>query len=165
MPAKPRKKYGLKKSGETEELSLPSGELCLVRRPGVQGLIKAGILDSLDSLTGIVQIDHIDANDPKKMAKAVESLARRPDDLASAMELLDKVLVYVVVEPKVYLRSDPPAQQDDETLYADEVDETDKQFIFQFVVGGTRDIERFREEQQKLLGSLSVGEDVQLPSE
>jgi len=42
------------------ELELPSlsddGEhnVCLVRRPGPQGLVKMGILDSLDSLTSIV---------------------------------------------------------------------------------------------------------------
>jgi hypothetical protein len=46
-------------------------------------------------------------------------------------------------------------------VYADMVDLVDKLHIFNFVVGGTRDIERFRGGLDELVGSLEAGEDVQ----
>ena len=40
--------------GGAEDLTVPSGQTCLVRRPGVQGLMEAGILHDLDTLTAEV---------------------------------------------------------------------------------------------------------------
>jgi len=47
------------------------------------------------------------------------------------------------------------AERDPDILYADQVDMDDKLFIFQWALGGTRDLERFREQQQKSVGDLS----------
>lgn len=185
MPGQSRKakKYTLGKAKETMDLLLPSGNVCLVIRPGVQGLIKHGILDSLDTLTGIVQQDLIDANDPKAQLKAAQALASKPDDLLAAMDLMDKVLEYVVKEPRPVrpIRRDatgkplltpegkeiPLAEEEreDEVTYTDEVDLDDKLFIFQFVVGGTRDIESFRAQRQAVLGGVPTGQDVPLSAE
>lgn len=167
MPGQSRKakKYTLGKATEAIDLDLPSGNTCLVIRPGVQGLIKHGILDSLDSLTGLVQTDLIDAKDPKKTAQAVVALASRPEDLLAALSLMDKVIAYVVQEPKVELPPEDDSERDPEVVYADEVDNDDKMFIFQFVVGGTRDIESFRAQRSAMLGGISTLQDVPLPAE
>lgn len=50
-------------------------------------------------------------------------------------------------------------------LYADQVILDDKMFIFNWCVGGTRDLEKFRSEHEAVVESLSDGEDVQVPSE
>lgn len=184
MPGQTRnKKYKLGKAVETMDLYLPSGNTCLVVRPGVQGLIKHGILDSLDSLTGLVQTELIDAKDPKSTMKAVSALAERPADLLAAMDLMDKVIEYVVKEPHVIrpIRRDAAGkpvlddagkeipladeERDPEELYTDEVDMDDRLFIFQFVVGGTRDIESFRAQRQAMLGGVPTGQDVPLSAE
>lgn len=173
------KKYGLGRSN-AEELLLPSGNTCLVKRPGVQGLIKAGLLDDLDSLTAIVQVDHIDANDPKKMMEAVNKMAADPSRITDALEVVDKALCFAVVAPKVFrpIRTDEDGKpvlldgkeiplEDDEriegTIYSDEVDEEDKMFIFNFLVGGTRDVESFRAESKAMLGGVPAGQDVPMP--
>jgi hypothetical protein len=44
-----------------------------------------------------------------------------------------------------------------ELAYVDWVDMEDKIFLFNFAVGGTRDIERFREEQAQSVADLSAG--------
>lgn len=157
-------KYSLGKSSARIELKLPSGHTCLVVRPGVQGLIKARLLDSLDQLTTIVQADHIDANNPKAMASAVSALSADPKRLLEAMELMDKVMCHVVVDPKVLMPPSEEDERDEDKLYADEVDEEDKMFIFQFVVGGTRDIATFRAESAKLLGRFPTSQDISLSS-
>jgi len=43
-----------------------------------------------------------------------------------------------------------------EFLYCSEVDFEDKMFIFQYAVGGTRDLERFRQEYSESLDSIST---------
>jgi len=46
--------------------------------------------------------------------------------------------------------------------YIDWVDFTDKVYLMNFAVGGTRDLETFRQEQNQLLDALSAGKDLQL---
>lgn len=187
MPGQSRKSksksYGVGVAGKPLDLLLPSGNICLVRRPGVRGLIKAGLLDSLDSLTSLVQADLIDSKDPKKQAQAAQQLMADPDRLEEGLAMIDKAVCFSVVEPKllrpiqVDLRGNPvldaegkeiPLEADDRdpnALYVDDVDEEDKTFIFNFIVGGTRDIEQFRQATQGRMGGLSAGEDVPLSTE
>lgn len=54
--------------------------------------------------------------------------------------------------------------RDEEVLYADEVDLTDKNFIFQFALGGVADAERFREELSSTVADVSNGKAVSKPS-
>lgn len=183
MPGQSRKQkqYGFGRA-DTTELLLPSGNTCLVKRPGVQGLIKAGLLDSLDSLTAIVQVDHIDANDPRKMAEAVNKMTADPSRITEALDVVDKALCFAVVAPKVFrpIRTDEAdkpilldgkeipledEERDAERIYTDEVDEEDKMFVFQFLVGGTRDVETFRAESKAMLGGVPAGQDVPVPTE
>lgn len=164
MPGQGRKatkRYSLGVNKPTE-LELPSGNICLVERMGVRGLIKAGLMDSLDSLTGLVQKELIDSQDPKKQAQAALQLAEDPAKLQEGIDLIDRVICHVVKAPEVHM---PPkeGERDPEKLYADDVDDDDKTFIFNFVVGGTRDIEQFRQERHQRLVSLSALQDVQMP--
>jgi hypothetical protein len=187
------------------DLELPSFDeddqpnVVLVRRPGVAGLVKAGILDSLDSLTGIVQTEHIDRVARAERGKTtitaedVKDLASNKEQLLRAMELADRVVEYVVVEPHVLrpvVRDErgkpvvekharladaehpsewieereiplPDDQRVEGQIYLDVVDLMDKMYIFQFVVGGVSDLERFREEFGESLASMGPVEDVQ----
>lgn len=141
------------------ELKLPSGETCLALRPGVQGLIKAGLLDSLDSLTSFVQVEHIDSKDPKKAATKVnvEELAKDPKKLDEGLSLIDKIIVHVVKAPKVFLPPEGDEEREPGKLYADDVDIEDKMFVFNWAVGGTADLAQFRKESEGLMGNLSAG--------
>ena len=151
------------------ELELPSGNVCLALRPGAQGLIKAGLLDSLDQLTGLVQVEHIDGNDPRKAGQTnvnVEDLMKDPEKLAEGLSLVDKVICHVVKEPKIHMdltddekasrRASGLPEVDPDVIYASQVDEEDKMFVFQWAVGGTNDLIQFRTESQALMGNLSA---------
>jgi hypothetical protein len=171
------------------DLEVPSGQMCQVRVPGVVGLVKAGILDSLDSLTGLIQTEHIDRvkngrpTSTEITPEDLKALSADKDRLLQALDLMDRVLEYAVVQPIVLrpvarddegkpilmwkgkLNDDtgeqimeelmlPDADRDPEMVYSDMVDPTDKIFIFQYVVGGVRDLETFRKEFQETLGSV-----------
>lgn len=87
------------------DLECPSGQLCQVRRPGVAGLVKAGVLDSLDSLSALVKTEHVDrvekGKDPHVTAEEIRALANNKAGLISAMNLADQIAVYCVTQPKL----------------------------------------------------------------
>lgn len=186
-----RSGYGLGLANKPMELELPSGNTCLAIRPGAQGLIKAGLLDSLDQLTAMVQREQIDPHDPKKQVQsAVNSLAANPKDLLEGLEMVDRAVAFVVKEPAVFLdeaeldadgkplfvvtgqdnagqpiRKPVFKKRDPDKVYADEVDLEDKMFIFQWAVGGTADLARFRQESADLVGNIPTIQDLQMSSQ
>lgn len=163
------------KRNKGEDLLLPSGNTAFVKRPGPTAFLTQGLLP--DSLTPIVQ-DAINTGKGIKKEK-MNSLTSSPEGIASMLDAMDKVLASVVMEPKVLyhrrpvvdeagepILSDgketfediPEEERDDDLLYTDDVDLEDKMFVFNFAVGGTRDLERFREEHAAGMGDIHPGE-------
>jgi hypothetical protein len=153
--------------GAMEDLTLPSGQVCLVRRPGMQGLISAGVLRDADSLTSLVNQKHIVPNSRggSELPADVKSLMQDEAALAAIEVVIDKVLVHCVVRPQVHRAPNDVTLRQPGVVYTDMVDLMDKMFVFNFVVGGTRDLESFRGEFDGLVGSLEHGEGVQDPAE
>lgn len=159
-------------------LTVPSGNVCLVRRPGLttfmaQGLIPNSLLPLLQQAADGKGID--DAT----MQKGLGEVARDPKKLQDMLRMADAVTIHCVVEPTVrwhtWTEDDvqqglcgpaevdqliPYDRRDEDLLYADEVDEEDKMFILSWAMGGDRSVDTFREEQAQLVESLSAGQDV-----
>lgn len=165
------------------DLEVPSGQFCQVRRPGITGLIKAGVLDSIDSLSGIVSAEHIDrvekGVDRHVTKEQMQALSKSKDGLLKAVDLANKVTLFCVVQPALLpipLVRNPvtgePELDDDMRpieipkegrapgIYVDDVDLMDQMFILQFVVGGVTDLEQFRSEFDDLVGGLESQPDV-----
>lgn len=163
----------------SEDLDLPSGNVALVKRPGLERLLAEGLIP--DSLMPIAE----NAVQQGKKGKATEVSSSTTKEMLADKTMLkdvfltmDRVAEMVVVEPKVVhhrvsvenvdgetewveIPDEDRADDDDKDfLYTDEVDFQDKAFIFQFVCGGTRDLERFRKETGLALVDVSPGEDV-----
>lgn len=186
-PAKKATVAGKWKRQKGEELELPSGNVALVKRPGPQALLSEGILP--DTLMPIVQ----QAISKGKGIKPQDIDMKDPKVITDMLGAMDKLLLKVVVEPKVAYDkclkpmdmggvTPGPALEEwvdipddirdgestcpncgevhadsNEVIYVDEVDLDDKMFVFNYAVGGTRDLERFRSEQSARLGDLSDG--------
>lgn len=166
--------YGIGLTSKPFELALPSGTTCLAVRPGAQGLIKMGLLDSMDQLTAFVQTEHIDSHDPKKLAEAVKAMSVSKDQLEAGLDMVDRAISFIVRTPKVHLDEQAVDEEtgkplvypdgkpvfvprDAALIYADEVDLEDKLFIFNWALGGTADLKSFRTEHAQLMGDLSAG--------
>lgn len=150
------------------DLTLPSGYEIQVRRPGVFGLVKAGIIDGLDSLTSIVQGETIPKADGAPQVDAMK-LAKDPEKMGQLMDMLDKITKYVVVEPKLFDKPVPldydgvaivdptddqiDALREDGVAYVDLVDDNDKTFVMNFVLGGSKDLETFHAATEAAVGS------------
>lgn len=138
---------------KSSDLTCPSGQLCRVRRPGVQGLIKANVLESFDQLTSIVANETIPKAEGSPVVDAT-TILRDPEKLNEAFVLMDKIVVYVVLEPEVLPAPASEDERDDDLVYVDEIDIEDKAFIMNFAIGGSRDLERFREGTEEALGGV-----------
>ena len=158
--------------GGMEDLTVPSGQVCLVRRPGLEGLMKAGVLNRMDSLSGIVSEKHIKRVKGKGSKAAGDqeeidalSLMNDPKAMDEVIEVVDKVVCHVVVKPEVHRTPNDVTLRKPGIVYADMVDIIDKMFIFNFVVGGTRDIATFRGGLDSVVGGLEDLEGVPAAAE
>lgn len=156
------------------ELTLPSGQLCLVRRVGVQKLMEEGVLDNFDSLTGIVQTKHINKkarnSGPQRKQDDIDAdlmlrkLMKDPDKLREAISVMDKVVMATVVLPEILPVPDASEERKPGAAYIDWVADDDKAYVMNFAFGGTRDLERFRRELAELGDGVDNGEDVEDPA-
>lgn len=166
-----------KKDSQGVDLEVPSGKTCKVRRKPMDSFLRRGLIPN--SLLPLVRKAIKGENmDDTKMEDLTE------DQIIQTLELYDIIVVDCVVAPKVfpvphYTAKDaaegrcaeeqvgqeiPLDDRNQDFLYVDEVDQDDKTFIYQFVVGGTRDLESFRAEQSAAMERLRGGADVEVPA-
>jgi len=127
-------------------IRVPSGNVALVKRAGLQVFLAQGIIPN--SLMEFVTKSLKGNYKPK-----VEDLDLSPDTMRDMMSLVDAVTVQSCIEPRVWpIPQDVKGNgmqseyRDQDKLYVDEVDVEDKMFIFNYAVGGTADVESFRKE-------------------
>lgn len=162
----------------THEVTLPSGNVCLVKRPGLPELLAANIFtdDTIDLITrGItnaqLRMEGKPVLEEESDDEILNGVISSPDKIAKMFEMFDKTLVYAVVEPRVAYHKDDAGNiiqmkdRDPDIVYTDRVLEEDKIFIFQYVSGGSSDLTRFRETIDDALADLSNGEGVQAAPE
>lgn len=162
---------------QTFPLTVPSGAEIEVTRPGLQGLIKAGILESFDSLTAIVQGEVIPKAEGQPVidVSTVRALTKDPEKVKSITDMMDKIVMYVVADPKLVkpVKIDDDGnevdltdeERDPDVAYIDYVDDNDKGFIMNYAMGGSQDLHRFREESEAIVAGVPDGESAEGSSE
>lgn len=176
-----------KKSNDSEVLELPSENVCKLKRPGLPELLAQGLLP--DMLSSIAQ-NAVEAGESgkalnvKQMNNELSASFRTPAGMLEMFDGVSRVTAYCVLEPKVRFHKQikpsgqmdqiqqgykpeweiiPEDKRDEEYLYTDEVDQMDQMYIFQFVVGGQRDLERFRAEFAASVASVESESGLSLP--
>lgn len=130
-------------------LKVPSGNTCLVRMISPEDFLSSG--DIPDVLAPIVNdaIRESSGKPPSSVAKDVIDAS----SIAEMMAMVDGVILMAVIEP-VVSKAPIEGERDEELLYVDQIDLEDKMFIMQFVLGGTRDLERFRSQQEAAMAGM-----------
>ena len=132
---------------------LPSGLVVKLRNPGgMQGLIKAKLIPN--SLMGIIQ-KSIKSGSGVDADVVSDAITQDDNFLQEMTEALDAIAVACLVEPKVHPVPETEDDRSDELLYADELPDDDKMFIFQWVSGGVSDLETFRQRHAQNMASLA----------
>lgn len=167
-----------KKKMAGELVALPSGLAARMVRPGMHEFLKAGFLPDMLRPTvdkairrgqGLKPVEEKQLLEKAQTAEAIEEIARTYDLVTVRVWLEPRVLHH---EREVLHQNNastweiiPAEERDDSMLYTDEIDFTDKAFTFNYAVGGTRDLQRFRQELAGHVEPLHGGEDVEVPSE
>lgn len=151
-----------KRSVKAIELQVPSGNTCLARRVDLRKLLNAGSIPNL--LMPIVR----EAMKGKQFdaSELMENIDE--EKITQMLELMDTIVLECILQPQVHpvpMRTVdgkpepvPTTERDESKLYIDEVDFEDRQFIFNWAVGGTKDLERFRQEQASYMEGVHTGE-------
>lgn len=125
---------------EGELVELPSSNVIRCKRPGMPHFVEMGMVPN--PLLSI-----IDASLHHQKTPDVAALVESEEKLDATAKFMDEVWVYCVTEPKSAFRPEDEADHDDDLLYVDDVELEDKIFVFQLACGGTRSVERFREQR------------------
>lgn len=157
-------------------VELPSGNICKAINKGFDAMLKGGRIPN--SLMPIINAALLEGEN-RKAADTAKTLLESPDQLAAAISFANTCVVECVVEPKILpvpkrLKDPDETTGDDEVyeeipieereeplhgeLWVDETSLDDRLFIMNWVLGGTQDIERFRQEQAAIVDDVHAGE-------
>jgi len=137
-----------------EDLEMPSGQLALVRRPGLERLVEAGVIHQVDSLTAFVGEKHIKRVQGKITGVDAVAISEDPVAVDNMVHLVDRVVVHCVIKPRVEMTPNDITRRQAGVVYCDMIALEDRFFIFNYAVGGTRDIEQFRKSSAELVDSV-----------
>lgn len=142
--------------GTGTDLSMPSGQLAYVRKPGIEQLIAAGIINDLDSLSGIVDglITKAEGGVPPKVD--VEKIMSDSSQMDAMFHLIDRVVCHTVIKPEVHMTPNDRTSRKPGVIYCDMIDIEDRLFIFNYVTGGVTSVAAFREESAKHMASMGA---------
>lgn len=174
-------------------IELPSGNECKIRAIKPEAFLETGLIpdpltsmiqQAINSKKGLPpqKLEEV-AQDPKKLAAAIEMFDRvlvytvlepevampplcihKDDDDNVCGELYTGGNGVHVDRRSLKFHKYVEEERDPDVLYADVVDMEDKQFIFQFCIGGVNDVAKFREERDRLVESVQAGKPVRKPT-
>lgn len=151
-------KYALSSWGASayEDLHLPSGQLCLVKRVGIEGLLQAGVIHDIDPLQKLVREheDRVQGKDAPDANQQMMEILKDDTQIASLIHLLNRVLCYVVEKPNVQMAPNDVTKRVDGVVYTDSVELEDKLYILTWTIGGAEKVAQFRKEYEESLGGL-----------
>lgn len=158
-PAKqPTSVSAWKKSAEVPILILPSGNAMRVRKIGLQALMKTGIMPN--SLMSYAE-KAVKKGKKEEVTEAdMVSILADEKQVREIARFMDEVTLLCAQEPEVHRVPEEGVERDPNLLYVDEIDEEDKSFLFQAVMGGTTDVEQFRAEHAGNVAAVRGRENV-----
>ena len=157
-PAKKAKELKISQVGDFKKrisgvFELPSGLVMRLKNPGgMQALMAAGLIPN-SLMTTITE--SINKGKSTKPDDIIPSGGVDSSFLNEMTTMLNEIIVRCAVEPTVEPIPTNEAERLDTQLYADEIPDDDKMFVFQWLSGGTADLEKFREEHEAGLASVA----------
>lgn len=144
-------------TGLSEELTLPSGQTCLARRLGVEGLLEVGILDNVDELTSLVDSQYL--HDGSKKQPDEPNVLKDISKIRPLLTMADKAIPHIVADPVVVLhfvesgsstRALTPDERADArrrtpgVVFTDQIGLEDKVWLFDWAIGSLSSLRNFR---------------------
>lgn len=163
-PTGPTSAKAWKSQSAGVELQVPSGNVALVKSPkGMQHWLTSGQIPN--SLMPLVRKAISGKTKGIDVEAQLQELEDDPQAIVAMAEFMDRVVCDMVIQPRVHLVPENEEDRDPDLLYVDEVDMEDKAFIMNYAMGGSRDLERFRNQHDAAMAAISGRPVVELPAE
>jgi hypothetical protein len=141
---------------------MPSGAVMRLRNPGgLRVFMSAGEIPN--PLMPIIE-ESIQSGKPADMGTVVKDGKVDAELVRAMQDMMWQCATKTIVEPAVVMPPEKDSDRDESILYADEVDDEDLMFIFQWVSGGTADVARFRSELSEGVASVDGRQAVAVPA-
>jgi hypothetical protein len=147
-----------KKSAQVPPLTLPSGNVMRVRKIGLQALMKTGKMPN--SLMAYAERAVKKGKREEVTEQDMLAILQDEEQIKEIATFMDEVTMLCAEEPQVHPVPEAGVERQDDLLYVDEIDEEDKSFLFQAVMGGTTDVETFRAEHAGYVAAVRGRKDV-----
>lgn len=147
-------------SNEPFEFTTPSGQICLIRRLGMDDILRMGMVDKLDFFSKSMSED--DAEKPNEaredeIKKSVLSNFGQMDDAIGA------IVVAGVIAPSIQPTPDHAALKKAGVIYVDSIPFNDRVALFSEILD-TEGLSTFRKESEDGVGDVPAEQVVQLPA-
>jgi len=138
------KEWKSKSLRKGKEMVLPSGHTCIAARVNLMVFMKSGKIPN--SLRGMIDqaMDGKEISQDEILDKLLSGDEKTLKTFEDMMKMADAVVCDCMIEPKVIPAPATEEERSDSILHVDEMDEEDRLFVFNYAVGGTRDLETFR---------------------
>lgn len=148
------------------DLTLPSGQTCLVRKLEVPDLIRTGLLDRLDTFFPELLAEEGQKKDTEDDESFLQKI-KDPAKFNALEDIINKIAIEVVLTPKLHAVPVPTPDQlaqgitsdtlrIDGLVYVDKIPFGDKMAIFNAVFEGIGDLGQFREGQGDGVGDMEA---------
>lgn len=182
MPSTDPNKYAPQAWASAEyDFTLPSGDVCLLRKIDPFVLGEHGMLDKLDFATTVVMNVHQrngrmsnvervkrdrarrEGKDPdagKADVATMAEIAKNAEHSRAFREVMDEMLVIGVAQPPMSLPPEKGEPRVEGVFYTDAVPFADKMAVFNELMKGVRVAEQFRDGSQENVGDVAPVPDV-----
>ncbi len=147
-------------SNEPFEFTTPSGQICLIRRLGMDDILRMGMVDKLDFFSKSMSEDDAEKPDEARadeIKKSVLSNFGQMDDAIGA------IVVAGVIAPSIQPTPDHAALKKAGVIYVDSIPFNDRVALFSEILD-TEGLSTFRKESEDGVGDVPAEQVVQLPA-
>jgi hypothetical protein len=169
-----------------QDVTVPSGQVCLVKKISMEDLVVLDIARDVDTPTAIASQNVAKAqgkvptdrkpktatkaealkSEQDKAAQVAADVAADPEAFKKHVNLIGKIVCFAVQKPEIHPVPAPdPMNRVDGRIYVDSINFNDQVALFEFAMSSTRDAETFREEPATDVGNVADVEDLPLPPE
>lgn len=138
-----------------------SGQRCLIRRMDMGDFLKLGVAEELDFMSkALMTSNEVEEN----AQKAVSSAMMKSENFQKMEHMINIVVQYGVVKPKLQLPPEHEASRQPGQVYVDSVPFNDRLELFS-VIFDSDGLSTFREEQEDGVGNVADESIVSLPAD
>ncbi len=145
MPETVRADYFRNKRKEyntVKQMEMPSGIFFEIRKPDIVRLIKNGTIpaDAAVDLSNLME-------EAKITVQNGGQFKMKGDQFKKYCDILDEIAIASIVSPQVKKGEVTDAEYDDNIISVDDIEQSDKEFIFAYANSGVTDLKPFRQKE------------------